>query len=163
MGNGVLEVSGLSLLMRYSPDIRRDIGLLEGSSSVGFLLGPLLGGIIFKLLGKCKATPPTHPPTSTQPTHPPTQASVPSSSSSPPLSSSSSAASSSFPPASSRPPNSPPGKRRRRRKEEEEEEEETGVRLFHPPKCRALPLLREHRKGTQQGPGGWVGGWVGWF
>lgn len=51
MGNGVLEVSGLSLLMRYSPDIRRDIGLLEGSSSLGFLLGPLLGGIIFKVWG----------------------------------------------------------------------------------------------------------------
>jgi MFS family permease len=51
MGNGVVEVSGLSLLMRYSPDIRRDIGLLEGSSSLGFLLGPLLGGIIFKVWG----------------------------------------------------------------------------------------------------------------
>src|SRR6056297_3183471 len=51
MGNGVLEVAGLSLLMRHSPDIRRDIGLLEGSWALGFLFGPLLGGLIFHWWG----------------------------------------------------------------------------------------------------------------
>jgi MFS family permease len=51
IGNGFLEVSGLSLLMRFSTDLRRDIGLLEGASSVGYLLGPLIGGFLSARLG----------------------------------------------------------------------------------------------------------------
>ncbi|KAM3568976.1 hypothetical protein VYU27_008909 [Nannochloropsis oceanica] len=51
IGNGFLEVSGLSLLMRFSTDLRRDIGLLEGASSLGFLLGPLIGGFLSARLG----------------------------------------------------------------------------------------------------------------
>lgn len=51
IGNGFLEVSGLSLLMRFSVDLRRDIGLLEGASSVGCLLGPLIGGFLSARMG----------------------------------------------------------------------------------------------------------------
>ncbi len=51
IGNGFLEVSGLSLLMRFSTDLRRDIGLLEGASSLGYLLGPLIGGFLSARLG----------------------------------------------------------------------------------------------------------------
>jgi MFS family permease len=51
IGNGFLEVSGLSLLMRFSTDLRRDIGLLEGASGVGSLLGPLIGGFLSARLG----------------------------------------------------------------------------------------------------------------
>jgi len=51
IGNGFLEVSGLSLLMRFSVDLRRDIGLLEGASSVGCLLGPLIGCFLSARMG----------------------------------------------------------------------------------------------------------------
>jgi MFS family permease len=51
VGDAFIDVSSLSFLIQYSPNIRKDIGLLEGSSSLGYLLGPLLGGVLFFELG----------------------------------------------------------------------------------------------------------------
>lgn len=38
IGNGFVEVAGLSLLMSYSKDLKRDVGWMEGASSMGFLV-----------------------------------------------------------------------------------------------------------------------------
>lgn len=51
IGNGFVEVAGLSLLMSYSKDLKRDVGWMEGASSVGFLVGPMLGGFLSSKLG----------------------------------------------------------------------------------------------------------------
>jgi MFS family permease len=46
-----VEVAGLSVLMSYSKDLKRDVGWMEGASSVGFLVGPMLGGFLSSRLG----------------------------------------------------------------------------------------------------------------
>ncbi len=46
-----MEVAGLSLLMSHSKDLKRDVGWMEGASSVGFLVGPMLGGALSSTLG----------------------------------------------------------------------------------------------------------------
>lgn len=51
IGDALIDVSSLSFLIQYSPNIRTDVGLLEGSSSIGYLLGPLLGAVLFFELG----------------------------------------------------------------------------------------------------------------
>ena len=51
VGDAFIDVSSLSFLIQYSPNIRKDIGLLEGASSIGYLIGPLLGGFLFFTVG----------------------------------------------------------------------------------------------------------------
>ena len=51
IGDALIDVTSLSFLIQYSPNIRTDVGLLEGSSSIGYLLGPLLGAVLFFELG----------------------------------------------------------------------------------------------------------------
>lgn len=51
VGDAFIDVTSLSFLIQYSPNIRKDIGVLEGASSIGYLLGPLLGGFLFFTVG----------------------------------------------------------------------------------------------------------------
>jgi len=51
VGDAFIDVSSMSFLIQYSPNIRKDVGLLEGASSLGYLLGPLLSGFLFFELG----------------------------------------------------------------------------------------------------------------
>lgn len=41
----------IALLMHHSPCLNRDVGLLEGASSLGFLFGPLLAGLLYGAVG----------------------------------------------------------------------------------------------------------------
>lgn len=41
----------IALLMHHSPNLNRDVGFLEGSSSLGFLFGPLLAGLLYGAVG----------------------------------------------------------------------------------------------------------------
>jgi MFS family permease len=47
----MVDSAGIALLMHHSPNLSRDVGLLEGASSLGYLLGPLLAGLLYGAVG----------------------------------------------------------------------------------------------------------------
>lgn len=51
VGDACIDQAAIAIVMHHSPNLNRDVGLLEGSSSLGYLLGPLLAGLLYGAVG----------------------------------------------------------------------------------------------------------------